>query len=95
VSELRSFSLARQSLEQEIGDATDRDVRSHMGRIDTIEVKLAMDENPLTVSPTTPLHEAAQTIFEQKVDGLPVVKDGRLAGVITSSDIPRAFLERD
>jgi acetoin utilization protein AcuB len=78
-----------------VGIITDRDVRSHMRRIDQIEAKFAMTENPVTVAPTTPLHEAARLLSERKIDALPVLEDGQLVGVMTSSDIFRAFLEED
>ncbi len=77
------------------GIITDRDVRGHMGRLDKVEAKYAMTANPTTVEPTTPVHEAAQILVERKIDALPVVKDGRLVGVMTSSDILRAFLEEN
>jgi acetoin utilization protein AcuB len=54
-----------------------------------------MTENPATVTPATPLHDAARILFEQKVDALPVVENGKLVGVITNSDILRAFLDQD
>jgi nucleotide-binding universal stress UspA family protein/CBS domain-containing protein len=78
-----------------VGLVTDRDVRANMGRLDSVEAKYAMTENPVTVSPTTPLHDAARMLLEQKIDGLPVLEDGQLVGVITNSDIMRAFLEED
>jgi acetoin utilization protein AcuB len=78
-----------------VGLITDRDIRSQMGRVDTSEVRVAMSENPPTVTPTTPLHEAARVIFEQKVDVLPVLENDKLIGLITNSDILRAFLEED
>jgi acetoin utilization protein AcuB len=78
-----------------VGLITDRDIRGQMGRVDTTEVRVTMSENPQTVTPTTPLHDAAQVLFEQKVDSLPVVENGRLVGVITNSDILRAFLNED
>jgi CBS domain-containing protein len=78
-----------------VGLITDRDIRGQMGRVDTTEVRVAMGENPPTVTPTTPVHEAARVLFEQKVDALPVVENGQLVGVITNSDILRAFLDED
>ncbi len=78
-----------------VGIITDRDVRSHMGRADEVEAKLAMTENPVTVAPTTPLHAAARLLFERKIDALPVLEDGQLVGVMTTSDVLRAFLEED
>jgi nucleotide-binding universal stress UspA family protein len=78
-----------------VGLITDRDIRGQMGRVDTTEVRVAMSENPPTVTPTTPVQDAARVLFEQKVDALPVVENDRLVGVITNSDILRAFLEED
>jgi len=65
-----------------------------MGRMDATEVKQAMNEDPERVTPTTPLHDAARIIFEHKIDSLPVIEGGKLTGMITSSDILRAFLEQ-
>lgn len=78
-----------------IGIITDRDVRANMGRLDEVEAKYAMTANPVTVEPTTPLHDAARLLFERKIDALPVLEDAQLVGVMTSSDILRAFLEED
>jgi acetoin utilization protein AcuB len=78
-----------------VGLITDRDIRGQMGRVDTTEVRVAMTENPPTVTPATPVQDAARVLFEHKVDALPVVENGRLVGVITNSDILRAFLEED
>jgi nucleotide-binding universal stress UspA family protein len=78
-----------------VGLITDRDIRGQMGRVDTTEARVAMTENPPTVTPATPLHDAARILFEQKVDALPVVENGKLVGVITNTDILRAFLDRD
>jgi nucleotide-binding universal stress UspA family protein len=77
------------------GIVTDRDIRGNMGRLDEVEAKYAMTENPVTVEPTTPLHAAARILFERKIDALPVLEDGQLVGVLTGSDILRAFLEED
>jgi CBS domain-containing protein len=78
-----------------VGIVTDRDIRGNMGRLDEVEAKYAMTENPVTVEPTTPLHDAARILFERKIDALPVLEEGQLVGVMTSSDILRAFLEED
>jgi len=47
--------------------------------------------NPLTVMPDTPIEEAALLMRDHKVGGLPVVRDGKPVGIITESDIFRAF----
>jgi len=78
-----------------VGLITDRDIRGQMGRVDTTDVRVAMSENPPVVTATTPVQDAARVMFEQKLDALPVVENGTLVGVITNSDILRAFLDQD
>ncbi len=51
-----------------------------------------MSGEPITVHPTDSLAHAAEVLIERKIGGLPVVKDGRLVGIITESDIFRAFV---
>ena len=45
-----------------------------------------------TTAPETPLEEAARVMRDQRVGALPVVRDGRLVGLITESDIFRALI---
>ncbi len=52
-----------------------------------------MSRNPLTVTPETPLEDAARLMLEHKFGAVPVVRDAALAGIITDSDVLRAFLE--
>lgn len=78
---------------QLVGIVTDRDMREHAGYLDRTEVKAAMSEKPVTVTPATTLEAAAQIMLTRKIGGLPVVEKGRLVGMITRSDILQAFLE--
>jgi acetoin utilization protein AcuB len=52
-----------------------------------------MRENPITVNPAATVEEAAQIMLERHIGGLPVVADGHLVGIVTASDILRAFLD--
>jgi len=47
---------------------------------------------PHTTTPDTPIEEAAALMAEKKIGSLPVLRDGKLAGLITESDIFRAFV---
>lgn len=75
------------------GIITDRDLREHRGHWDHTKVNGVMSEKPLTVSSKTTLEESAQIMLENQIGGLPVVDDGRLVGIITASDVLRAFLD--
>ena len=46
-----------------------------------------MDRQPLVVSPDLPLPKLAQLLLQARVDGVCVVEDGRLVGVVTSMDL--------
>jgi acetoin utilization protein AcuB len=52
-----------------------------------------MVREPVTVSPDTDVEQAARLIYERKISGLPVVENGVLVGIITESDILRAFID--
>jgi acetoin utilization protein AcuB len=76
-----------------VGIITDRDLRQHVGQLERTKVNCAMTEKPVTVGPNNTLEEAARVMLKGKFNGLPVIEDGRLVGMITTSDIMKAFLD--
>ena len=52
-----------------------------------------MTRNVLTLTPDTLILDAAQTMLEQKVSGLPVLDGGKLVGILTESDIFRMLIK--
>jgi len=62
--------------------------------LDTIPVELYMSFNPITVDAGETLEKAARLMVKHGIGGLPVLQDGRLVGIITKSDIVRAFAEK-
>ncbi len=50
-------------------------------------------KDPITVGPEDDIEFAAQLIYNHKIGGMPVVKDGRLTGIITATDILRTFID--
>ena len=57
-----------------------------------VKVADAMTADPAVTSPETPIEEVARLMRDRKIGGLPVVRDGVLCGMITESDIFRAFV---
>jgi acetoin utilization protein AcuB len=90
-----------------VGLVTDRDLRSAMPPIwadDQNELKEAlhtrtvdevMDKVPdiITTSPDLPVEEAGRLLYENRIGCLPVMEGDRLVGIITESDLLRAFVE--
>lgn len=56
-------------------------------------VEDCMTPQPLTVSPKDPIETAAMYMHDNRLSGLPVVDGGRLAGIITETDIFKALLD--
>ena len=49
--------------------------------------KRLMTSDAITVGPLTTLEQAARTMRERDVGSLPVVRDGKLVGIVTDRDI--------
>ncbi|MBP1692657.1 MAG: domain containing protein [Chloroflexi bacterium] len=58
-----------------------------------ILVRDVMTKNVLTVTEATPIEEAALIMANNKIGGLPVVRDGHLVGIITETDLFKLFPE--
>ena len=58
-----------------------------------ITVKTVMNKKVITVEEDTPIEEAARIMADNKIGGLPVLKKGRVTGMITETDLFKIFLE--
>ncbi len=56
-------------------------------------VREAMTYSPVTINPSATIQEAAERMLEYQVSGLPVVRNGKVVGMITESDIFRLVVE--
>lgn len=52
-----------------------------------------MTRNPITVTTDAPIEEAARLLLKHKIGALPVITGSALVGIITESDVFKAFLE--
>ena len=58
-------------------------------------VRQAMTSPPITVAPWSSVSEAARLMTERGINRLPVVKGDELVGIVTRSDLVRAFTRSD
>ncbi len=77
-----------------VGIVTDRDIRQYFNFLDQTEAFQAMNESLVTVTPSADIREAARLLRERKIGALPVVEDGKLAGVITTCDVLEALTQQ-
>jgi acetoin utilization protein AcuB len=90
-----------------VGIVTDRDLRLAMPPIwasdtdhallrdalVTKQVEEVMVTEIITTSPTTPIEDAARKLYEHRIGCLPVMEGEELVGIITETDLLRAFVE--
>ena len=60
-----------------------------------LPIRQLMTKNPKTIAPAESLVKAAQLMLRNKISTLPVLDGDELVGIITESDIFRAFVESE
>jgi len=63
--------------------------------LDRVRAKDIMRTDVVTIAPTAGLEEAARLFLVHRISGVPVLDHGCLAGIITKSDLCRAFIDGD
>ena len=58
-----------------------------------VTVKEVMTKRVITICEDCPLEEAARIMADNKIGGLPVMRDDMVVGIITESDLFKVFLE--
>jgi acetoin utilization protein AcuB len=58
-----------------------------------LTVEKIMTREPMVIAPAATIREAAQSMLEHKIGGLPVVENDKLVGIITETDIFRVLVQ--
>jgi acetoin utilization protein AcuB len=58
-----------------------------------VTVGQIMTKNVITVTEDTPIEEAARVMADNKIGGMPVMRDHHIVGMITETDLFKIFLE--
>lgn len=75
-----------------VGIITERDLRQHWSYLDSTKVGSAMTPDPVTITPRTTAEDVARLLLLHKIGGVPVVENGKLVGIVSTSDLLRALL---
>jgi acetoin utilization protein AcuB len=75
-----------------VGILTERDLREYTGYLGTTRVNAAMRTALVTVTPHNTVEDVARLMLKHKIGGLPVVAEGKLVGIVTTSDLLKSFL---
>ncbi len=52
-----------------------------------------MTKRVVTVAPETPIADAARVLLNRRIGALPVMKESKVVGIITETDIIRALID--
>ncbi len=98
---MAEFHFRRVPVTQEgkiVGIVTRGDLEAKLGwdrlawrRLDR-RVSDAMTPNPFTVGPEDPLEKAVDLMLQHRIGGIPVVEHEKVVGIVTESDVFRAFM---
>ena len=90
-----------------LGIVTDRDIRLNMPsqatslsvwELNYLLTKLTVGEvmtrSVIVIGPDRDARDAAEVMLEHKIGALPVVDQGKLVGILTETDVLRAFVRR-
>jgi acetoin utilization protein AcuB len=61
--------------------------------ISKVSVKQVMSKKVKTIDVNTPIEEAARIMADSKIGGLPVLRSGKVVGMITETDLFKILLE--
>lgn len=83
----------RDLIRAEPSEATTLDIWEQKDFIRKLKIDRIMTRNVITVTEETTLEEAARIMADKKIAGLPVIKDDKVIGIITETDLFKIFLE--
>lgn len=90
---LRGIVSERDLLHASPSDVTSLSVWEINYLLSRITIKQIMTKDVVSVTEDTPIEEAARIMADNKIGGLPVVRDSEVAGIITETDLFKLFLE--
>ncbi len=76
-----------------VGIVTRSDLAPHVGQLEWTPVRVAMSASPHTVSPDTPIDAVVRALLDGNFNGVPVVEDGAVVGMITRRDLLRLLID--
>jgi acetoin utilization protein AcuB len=83
----------REILHASPSDATSLSVWEINYLLSKITIEKIMSRDVISVSENTPLEEAACIMADRKVGGLPVMRQDKVVGIITETDLFKVFIE--
>lgn len=72
-----------------------KNLEKEVKKISAVTVSQAMTANPITVGPDTLIEVVAALMVDSNFHTIPVVEDGKLAGIVGKEDVLRTLIPRN
>jgi CBS domain-containing protein len=92
---LKGIISERDLYKASLASAIDYDPKAKRRYMKTIAIKEVMTKDVITIGPDADIREAGRLMLHYKIGCLPVVRDGKMIGLITETDVLRYYVERD
>ncbi|MCD6171715.1 MAG: CBS domain-containing protein [Thermoplasmata archaeon] len=90
--EVSGVPIVKAGTKKFAGIVTRKDIFMHS---DEDQLAILMNKNPITVSPDASIKRAAKIFYEKRIHGIPVIRKGKLVGVVSPKDILKVILKTD
>ena len=77
-----------------VGMLARSDLAPHIGQLEWTPVRVAMSGSPRTVTPDAPIADVVRTLLNGNFNGVPVVADQVVIGMIARRDLLRLLVDR-
>lgn len=85
--------------EELVGIITERDILNRIvadgARADKISVQQIMTGDVIVIAPNRSIRDAMRVVTEKRLRHLPVVKDGRIMGMLSGGDLTRSIVAEE
>jgi len=86
MSDMNIGSLILMNKDKIVGIVTDTDILKNLNKLE-VGISKVMSKNVITIEDDESLEDAANLMAEKKIKRLPVLRDEKLLGIITATDL--------
>jgi CBS domain-containing protein len=93
--ELKGIISERDLFKASLASAIDYDYQTKRNYMKTVVIREVMKTDLITIQPDADVKEAGKLMLTHKIGCLPVIRRGKMVGLITETDLLRHYIGKD